>query len=886
VPRIHRRFAGTGLVVALVTTSAACSSEKNPSDEAAGTAGSSPSAEAGTAGRGAAGQPGSSRGGAAGAETSSAAGESGSSAEGGAAGAGTASAGARSVAGSSGSSGCGDIDADGTCSGDLLEYCAAGKLVTLDCAQVGAGCGVIGGAATCTDLERAAACGSLTTLGTCDGATIRYCDETGVVGVAREINCAAYGQKCDPTAADDGGALCVPQGDCPKGVDEDGVCTDNELRFCETDDEGDSKLYVFDCGVDECRSVGGFSDCFAPDFEDGCASVPVEGTCLAGVLNRCLGNVVTREDCATLGLECVQDDAGASCQHTDCPADCVSGYECSDGICVPETQPEREWTVALYSVANNSLSDALWRDLNEIEAVGSNADVQVVAEIEFSPTYSGAVPEQYRSGAYRMVVQKDDDSDSSASLDGATNLGDDVDMGSNEALTSFLRWAAAEYPARRMALVLANHGGGYQGGFFDEGNDDAMSLRDMVAGVRDSGVHLDLFAMDACMMGMHEVGMAFRGLADVMVASPDPEPGGGYPYTPIMTALQEDSGMTPAELGEQIANEYTAAYQDSFRGHPVTIGVTDLQALPALNEQLAGFTQTVLTNAAGMRSKIKDAVGSEDLMRAESIRTITDIRSILTAFSTLDGPIGSSAGDVNTWFGESGPMLSARGTEPKENTSGLGIFLPEVAWTHSGDYSAYWVSTSFLPLQPWFSFVGNLSSGEEEVVTPGEGAVDSFSAVLTWGSEPNGTESAADLDLYVYEPNGEFGTPANGKTTANGLLSGDSYDTEIARESYELKPDHQAGKYLILVNLYYIDQGDQAYPRLLIYRNDVPGGVRTLIRGKIQDRELVEIPMDDSNLLEGAIDSDNFQDVLNLEYSNLWYAATIEVSADSEEASP
>ena len=230
-------------------------------------------------------------------------------------------------------------------------------------------------------------------------------------------------------------------------------------------------------------------------------------------------------------------------------------------------------------------------------------------------------------------------------------------------------------------------------------------------------------------------------------------------------------------------------------------------------------------------------------------------------------------------------MLSARGTEPKQNTSGLGIYFPEVAWTHSSDYSSYWTRTSFLPLEPWFAFVGNLSSGEEEVVTPGEGAVDSFSVVLTWGGEPNGTESAADLDLYVYEPDGEFGTPANGKTTANGLLSGDSYDTEISRESYELKPDHQAGKYLILVNLYYIDKGDQAYPRLQIYRNDVPGGVRTLIRGKIMERELVEIPMDDSNLLAETIDNDNLQDVLNLEYSNLWYAATIEVSADSAEAS-
>jgi hypothetical protein len=719
----------------------------------------------------------------------------------------------------------------------------------------------------------------LTPLGICDGATIRYCDDTGAVAVARSINCAAYGQLCDPTAAKDGGALCVPHGDCPNDVDEDGVCAGNELRFCEQ-----GQLYVFDCGLDECRDVDGFSDCFAPDFESGCGSVPVEGVCLAGVLNRCLGNVVTREDCQTLGLACVEDNGAASCQRTDCAADCVAGYQCTGGLCVPNIDPEREWTVAVYSVADNSLSDSLWCDLNEMEEVGSGAEVQVVAEIEFSSTYSSAVPAAYRTGAYRMVVQRDDDRYSSASLAGATRLGNRVDMGSSRTLTEFLRWVAENYPARKIALVLANHGGGYQGGFFDEGSNDAMSLRDLVAGIRDSAVHVDLLGMDACMMGMHEVGMAFRGVADTMVASPDTEPGGGYPYAQILASLEESPTMTAAGLGEVVVNSYSAAYEDAFRGHPVTMGTTDLSALPALNEQLAGFAQTVLTEAAGMRSSIKAAVSSDELLRAETTHSITDLGSVLSVFSELDGPIGRSAGEVNSWFGESGSVSSARGTQTKETTSGLGIYLPEVAWTHSGAYSSYWLSTSFLPLQPWFAFVGNLSSSEQEVVTPGEGAVDSFSVVLTWGNEPNGTESSADLDLYVYEPSGDFGTPANGKTTQNGLLSGDSYDTEVSTESYELKPEHQAGMYIVLVNLYYIDVGDRAYPRLQIYRNDLPGGVRTLVRGKVVNRELVEIPMDDSNLLKETINADNLQGVLNLDYSNLWYATTIEVSANSEEA--
>jgi hypothetical protein len=792
-------------------------------------------------------------------------------------------AGASGAAGSPGSNSCGEVGAEGICAGDVLEYCADGELVSVDCAQVNASCEVTSGEALCADLDRAAPCGELTKLGTCDGDVMRYCDETGAVGVARTINCAAWGRTCDPKAGADGGADCVSHGECPSDVDENGVCNKNELRFCENDE-----LFVFDCGLDECRQVDDFADCFAADFEDGCGSVTAEGTCVDGSVNRCLGNVVAREECQALGLECVEGDSGASCQRGACPAECVSGFTCTDGLCVADGTPEREWTLAVYSVADNNLSDALWQDLNEMEQVGSGDDVQVVVQVEFSSTFSSSVPSDYRTGAYRMVVQKDSDGDSSPSLDGATDLGDDVNMGSSESLTAFLRWAAENYPARRMALVLANHGLGYQGGFFDTGSDSSMDLRELVAGVRDSGVHLDLLGMDACMLGMHEVGMAFRGVADTMVASEEVEPGSGWPYDEILKTLEATPTLSAPELGEAVVTSYTDAFSSGLRARSATMATFDLATLPALNDRLAEFARTVLTQGPGMRTDIKTAVASDDLMRAHTA-DITDLGSILDVFSQEDpflGPIATSAADLNTWFEGSDAVLSARGTRNKEGTSGLGIYFPEVAWSQysSKTYSTYQTGTSFLPLQPWHALVGSLSASEEAAQTPGEGAVDWFSVVLTWGDEAGGSRSSADLDLYVYEPNGEFGTPTNGSTTTNGLLSADSFDTGLSNESYELQPEHQAGTYIILVHLYDIPEGEQAFPRLQLYRNDLPGGSRTLLRGKVEDRELVEVPMDASTPLDDTISAENLEDVLDLKYSNLWYATTVEVSAEDADA--
>src|SRR5690606_22773832 len=123
---------------------------------------------------------------------------------------------------------------------------------------VGAECAEDDEGAYCAELSRATSCGDVTSLGTCNGAVMRYCDETGVIATLREVNCAAYGQLCDPTGASDNGATCAPLGACPSGLDEEGACSDNKLRFCEEDE-----LYEFDCGLDECRVVEGFADCFA-----------------------------------------------------------------------------------------------------------------------------------------------------------------------------------------------------------------------------------------------------------------------------------------------------------------------------------------------------------------------------------------------------------------------------------------------------------------------------------------------------------------------------------------------------------------------------------------------------------------------------------------------
>ncbi len=90
-------------------------------------------------------------------------------------------------------------------------------------------------------------------------------------------------------------------------------------------------------------------------------------------------------------------------------------------------------------------------------------------------------------------------------------------------------------------------------------------------------------------------------------------------------------------------------------------------------------------------------------------------------------------------------------------------------------------------------------------------------------------------------------------------------------------PEHESGTYIILVHFYDGPEGEQAFPRLQIFRPDLPGGSRTYVRGRVENRQMVEVPMDNITPLTAVIDDTNFQQVTNLEFSNIWYAATVEV---------
>lgn len=771
---------------------------------------------------------------------------------------------------------CGSATVAGECDGTEVVFCQAGKAVRVDCAKIGSTCAVTDGRADCSNGDRAASCGDLTAKGTCDGAVLKYCDDSGIATSPREINCAAYGQKCDPTAGADGGADCVPQGPCGN-VDDNGVCDANNLSFCQ-----DGGLYTFDCGVDMCQVQGGFADCFVTGASDGCGTETAAGRCDGKTRVSCQSGVIAREQCDTLGLECrAATGGGFRCQAPAACPTCPDGTKCAAGVCAGDPAVTADWTLMVYMIANNNLSRAGWADLNEMETVGTTNAVNVVAEVKFSPDYSYDLDPKVIDGrVFRMEVDKDSDFDNVTSLQNSENS-TMINMSDPANVAEFIQWGAKVHPAKHYALVMWNHGAGYKEAFVD--GSTLLSLKEVVDGIRISQVHLDLVGFDACLMGMHEVAYSMRGLSKYLVASEEVEPGAGYPYDEILRGLSDNTKIDGAGLGTLIADKYAESYVGGYRPQDVTSSVIDLSKIEAANEQLAGVANALKTDSAGNRATLRATLDDQSKVLRFTQREDTDLSTVMSTLSDLNLGTASqkATADMATYLSDpKNAVVHSRASGKFEAAKGLAVFVPEGS---SGSYyggssllEGYKSRISYLPMQPWISFVSSLADDSAPPPKPAAGAVSTFSVILDWASEIDGKTSGADLDLYVFEPGGDFATPSNGTVSGSGTLSGDSYDTSVPEESYSLSPTHEVGTYVIVAHYY--DGGpnkEKAYPTLQVFRPDLAGGSRTLIRAK--DRDLTQIPMDDSHPLTKKIDSTNFQGVVDLQYSNLWYATTIEV---------
>lgn len=160
-------------------------------------------------------------------------------------------------------------------------------------------------------------------------------------------------------------------------------------------------------------------------------------------------------------------------------------------------------------------------------------------------------------------------------------------MARPETLADFIRWSAENYPAKKYALVLWDHGtGALNGLIIDELFDgETMGLDQLKAALADGGVRFEAVLFDACLMANLETACAIKDSANWMIASEELVAGKGTAMSMWLQQLIYIPQWDGLRLGRWICemNMYKYAEQESEREQNViTWSVIDLSKIDRL----------------------------------------------------------------------------------------------------------------------------------------------------------------------------------------------------------------------------------------------------------------------------------------------------------------
>ncbi len=255
-----------------------------------------------------------------------------------------------------------------------------------------------------------------------------------------------------------------------------------------------------------------------------------------------------------------------------------------------------QWTFMVHMAGDNDLEEAALEDMNEMERVGSSAEVNIVVQIDRSAHY--VTGDGDWSGGRRYLVEQDEEARSISS----TVLADlgQIDSGDPQTVIDFATWAIDEFPAIHYGLVFWDHGwgwslaaGGTKGLSSDyQANSEISVARGELEQVLETvsahaGTQLALMGMDACSMGSWEVAYVAADSAQVFVASQASESMDGWPYDTAMADLIADPQLDGAGLGDRIALRFQETGDE-------TQSVLDLSRMDELSDALDHLAQAAL----------------------------------------------------------------------------------------------------------------------------------------------------------------------------------------------------------------------------------------------------------------------------------------------------
>ncbi|MCX7642798.1 MAG: clostripain-related cysteine peptidase [Armatimonadetes bacterium] len=283
-------------------------------------------------------------------------------------------------------------------------------------------------------------------------------------------------------------------------------------------------------------------------------------------------------------------------------------------------QPKKAWTVMVYQAGDNDLEDALIKDLNEMERVGSGATINIVVQLDRSPRYDTSNDNWTTTRRYYVTR----DPEESFPPDTSTRPNHTIrsyliadlgkkNMGDPNVLRDFLIWGIQNFPADRYFVILSDHGAGvrpfrgfsllpFRGMMFTDTLNDYLSEDEtkqaFASAVQVLGRPFDIVGLDASEMSEIEIAYQLRNACSYLIASQLSEPNDGYPYDRILWELHKAPSIDTEEFLRRFVQHYIESYRPgqptNGAGSAVTIAVYNQSVVPAYVQRVDSLAQTLL----------------------------------------------------------------------------------------------------------------------------------------------------------------------------------------------------------------------------------------------------------------------------------------------------
>ncbi|MGD0897379.1 MAG: clostripain-related cysteine peptidase [Thermoguttaceae bacterium] len=414
------------------------------------------------------------------------------------------------------------------------------------------------------------------------------------------------------------------------------------------------------------------------------------------------------------------------------------------------------WTVLVYLDANNSLESFGVTNVQQMETVGSTANMNVV--VQFAPVRPGSGDFNYSgftdTRRAKIGYYPADTGSTMTSFSGSnyTSIGT-TDSGNPTTLENFIKWGVATYPASHYILDIWDHGGGLDGAAWDDSSGNNITFNGLRQAISGAGTHMDVVGFDACLMSMEETAHQLNGLADVMVASEETIPGPGWPYDKVLGDLKANTAMTASQLGTKIVQDYGAYYNPQEQD--TTLSAVDLNKEPALATSLDAFAQTAIGEADW--TTINNAWETVPyFVDPEWSGDDLDLGAFLSYVktNTADSVLGAAAAAASAAYTST---IIANYSGSYEGGTGMAIYNPGQGETIRSDYTAG--NFLFVNDTHWLSYLTAFENNAPPTA---------LYSVTSSTPAANGVVAAGPTDFLVNFSNAFASAPAAADFTVSG----------------------------------------------------------------------------------------------------------------------